>query len=82
MRAVLLIYDIVDDSLRGRVAEACQDFGLQRVQYSAFFGRLELSEEDRMMNTIQETIGANAAKIWLQPLSARDLKQARIIEQT
>ncbi len=38
--AVLLIYDIEDDKLRGRAADICFDYGLERVQFSAFFGKL------------------------------------------
>ncbi len=37
---LLAIYDIGDDRLRARVAEALKDFGLVQVQYSAFAGDL------------------------------------------
>lgn len=37
---ILLIYDISEDSLRRKAAELCKDYGLVRIQYSAFFGRL------------------------------------------
>ena len=33
-----LIYDIAHDGVRTKVADACLDYGLQRIQYSAFFG--------------------------------------------
>lgn len=36
----LLIYDITEDKIRNRVAETCKDYGLVRVQYSSFYGRL------------------------------------------
>jgi len=36
----LVVYDIASDKLRHRVAEACKDYGLQRIQWSAFLGDL------------------------------------------
>ena len=40
MRYTLVIYDISDNSLRLRVSEVCKDFGLVRIQKSAFLGPL------------------------------------------
>lgn len=36
----VVIYDITDDNLRRLVAETLKDYGLQRIQYSAFIGTL------------------------------------------
>jgi len=36
----VVIYDITDDNLRALVAESLKDYGLTRIQYSAFMGRL------------------------------------------
>jgi CRISPR-associated protein Cas2 len=36
----VVIYDITDDNLRALVAETLKDYGLQRIQYSAFIGSL------------------------------------------
>ncbi len=38
MRYTLVIYDIADDNLRNKVSEVCKDFGLMRIQKSAFLG--------------------------------------------
>ncbi len=40
MTRVLVIYDISDDELRRKVADALHGFGLARVQRSAFLGDL------------------------------------------
>ena len=37
--SVVLIYDIEDDRLRTRVADICLNYGLGRIQFSAFFGK-------------------------------------------
>jgi len=36
----VVIYDITDDNLRSRVAETLKNYGLERIQYSAFLGQL------------------------------------------
>ncbi|MFZ5591101.1 MAG: CRISPR-associated endonuclease Cas2 [Bacillota bacterium] len=35
-----VIYDIEEDRVRNKILEACKDYGLEHVQYSAFFGEL------------------------------------------
>ncbi|MGB9880221.1 MAG: CRISPR-associated endonuclease Cas2, partial [Anaerolineae bacterium] len=37
MRCVV-VYDIPDDRVRARVADVCLDYGLERIQFSAFQG--------------------------------------------
>ena len=43
----LLLYDVTDDRKRAKIADACLDYGLDRIQYSAFTGDLtrNLQEE-------------------------------------
>jgi CRISPR-associated protein Cas2 len=36
----IVVYDITDDNLRGKVSERLKDYGLERIQYSAFHGEL------------------------------------------
>ena len=36
----LLIYDIPDDRKRTKIADICLDYGLDRIQYSAFSGNI------------------------------------------
>lgn len=37
---VIVVYDITDDSLRGKISERLKDYGLERIQYSTFQGDL------------------------------------------
>ena len=37
----LVIYDIEDDRIRLKISETCLDYGLVRIQFSAFLGTLE-----------------------------------------
>ncbi|NWF94506.1 MAG: CRISPR-associated endonuclease Cas2 [Candidatus Thorarchaeota archaeon] len=36
----IVVYDITNDVLRGKVSERLKDYGLERIQYSAFQGEL------------------------------------------
>ena len=42
----LLIYDISHDGVRTKVADACLDYGLERIQYSAFLGSLTRTHQN------------------------------------
>ncbi len=44
----LVIYDIVEDKVRNKVAEICKDYGLQRIQWSAFFGLTNRNRREEM----------------------------------
>jgi hypothetical protein len=48
----LVIYDIEDDRSRTRVAEACKDFGLQRLQYSCFRGKLSANKREELLERL------------------------------
>jgi CRISPR-associated protein Cas2 len=45
---VWTIYDITDDKIRSRVAKICKNYGLFRVQKSAFLGDLNRNESDSL----------------------------------
>ncbi len=72
MMRCLLIYDIPDDALRAKVADFCLDYGLDRVQYSAFVGRLSTNHQEELMLKIEEKIGDAPARIELIPICKQD----------
>jgi CRISPR-associated protein Cas2 len=53
---LLTIYDIGDDGLRSRLAEALKDFGLLRVQYSAFAGDLSANRREMLEIVITQLL--------------------------
>jgi len=73
----LLIYDIPDDRIRTKVADYCLDYGLDRVQYSAFVGRLSRGLMDELLQKIRRKIGSQAAKVMIIPIPA-DAWKARV----
>jgi CRISPR-associated protein Cas2 len=53
----LVIYDITDDNLRNAVSEVCKNFGLSRIQKSAFLGDLVSSARKELKARLQKTLG-------------------------
>lgn len=77
MGYVLLIYDISDDRIRYKVSERCKDYGLSRVQYSAFAGDIDRNRREELMLRLKKTLGKKEGNIRLQPVCSRDLTLAK-----
>lgn len=77
----LLIYDIPDDRARQRIADACLDYGLQRIQYSAFSGNLSRAHQRELFNEIRRRLGRKAGNIQLFPLNEQSWNGRRVIAQ-
>jgi CRISPR-associated protein Cas2 len=44
----VVLYDIPDDRIRTRISEACLDYGLERMQFSAFQGKLSRNKREEL----------------------------------
>lgn len=78
----LLVYDIPDDRCRGKIADTCLDYGLDRIQYSAFFGTLSRAHSRALMKRIARLLGKRAGKIQLFPLCQNDWeKRVELIQE-
>jgi CRISPR-associated protein Cas2 len=77
----LLIYDIPNDRARQKVADACLDYGLQRVQYSAFVGDLSRSHQRALFGEIKKRVRGKAANVQLFPLNEQSWNGRRTLEQ-
>ncbi len=52
----LVIYDITPDDVRLKVASICKDFGLVRIQKSAFLGVLSSERRKEMKKRIEKAM--------------------------
>ncbi len=77
----LLIYDISHDSARTKVADACLDYGLERIQYSAFLGELSHTHQRELLLKIERRIGKHGANVQLFPLDEKSWTGRRLIER-
>lgn len=74
----LLIYDIADDRLRTKVADACLDYGLERIQYSAFQGNISRNYQEELFQKIADLLDSKPGNIQLIPICQSDWR-ARLI---
>lgn len=69
----LVIYDISDDRTRTKVSDACLDYGLVRIQYSAFEGLLSSNRRDELALVLSGLLHEQGGKVALIPICERDL---------
>jgi CRISPR-associated protein Cas2 len=81
MPQCLLLYDIPNDRVRQRVADACLDYGLARIQFSAFAGVLSRTHQRALFVEITQRVGRNGADIQLIVLPDDAWSTRRIIAQ-
>ena len=77
----LLVYDIPDDKTRTKIADFCLDYGLDRIQYSAFMGNLTQNHQEELFLKVGERLGERPGKIQLFPICQRDWGQRMEIIQ-
>jgi len=81
MAHVLVMYDISNDRVRGKVADACMDYGLDRIQFSAFYGWLGRNHWEELMLRMLMLLGDEAGKIDLIPVSESSWQKRLSVEQ-
>jgi CRISPR-associated protein Cas2 len=70
----LVIYDIEDDRIRLKISETCLDYGLVRIQFSAFLGTLNRNKREELFLKLSSLLDDNPGKILLQPICDKDVK--------
>ena len=79
--SVVLLYDIEDDRLRARIADVCIDYGLERIQFSAFFGKLNRNRRQELALKLQNELGDESGRIRIIPVCEQDLKDMWVLDQ-
>ena len=72
----LVMYDIEHDRIRHRISEVCLDYGLERIQFSVFRGKLNRNKREELLMKLTETLGDEPGKILFQPMCEDDFKSA------
>ncbi|MEW5920393.1 MAG: CRISPR-associated endonuclease Cas2 [Bacillota bacterium] len=70
----LIIYDIPSDRIRNKIGEACKDYGLERIQYSAFLGEMNHNRREELRLRLQRTLGKEEGNIQIYPFCDKDMK--------
>jgi CRISPR-associated protein Cas2 len=71
----LVVYDISHDRTRGKIADFCLDYGLDRMQYSAFIGDLARTHQEELMLRIRNRLGDRSGKVQLFVICRSDWRR-------
>jgi CRISPR-associated protein Cas2 len=79
--SLVLIYDIENDRVRSRAADVCLNYGLERIQFSAFFGKLNRNRRQELSLRLQREMGKHSGRIRIIPVCEQDLKDMWVLDQ-
>lgn len=80
-KLVWIIYDIVENKTRGRIAKACKNKGLYRVQKSAFLGTLNNNQIDELKVFCDDIIDSEVDSVYIFPMCEDDFKKVKLLGQ-
>ncbi len=78
---VWIIYDISDDRVRGRIAKECKKYGLERVQKSAFLGKMERNRFDELAEKCRDLIDGETDSVYIFPFCQDDFRRVKVLGQ-
>ncbi len=76
-----IIYDIVKNKTRNKVAKACKEAGLIRVQKSVFLGRIESNRFDELSEICRDLINEEEDSVYLFPFCQEDFRRVKVLGQ-
>jgi CRISPR-associated protein Cas2 len=74
-----MIYDIPSDKLRNTISDVCLDYGLTRIQFSAFLGEINHNRREELLQKIKREIGQKQANVQLFPICDKDVRLRQIV---
>jgi CRISPR-associated protein Cas2 len=77
----LVVYDVPEDRIRHDISEACLDYGLERFQMSAFWGRLTPTRRKELFLHLRDLLGQAPGRLLVQPVGADDLERRLVLHQ-
>ncbi len=80
-KLVWIIYDIVDNKVRTKIARACKNKGLYRVQKSAFLGTLNRNQIDELKIICREVINLDKDSVYIFPMCESDFRDVILLGQ-
>jgi len=75
------MYDIQNDKTRNKVAKACEEIGIYRVQKSVFLGELSKSQVREIATFIEDIINADKDSVYIFPMSRDDFDNCKLLGQ-
>ncbi|MBC7186473.1 MAG: CRISPR-associated endonuclease Cas2 [Calditrichaeota bacterium] len=78
---VWVVYDIEKNPVRNKVAKACLNAGIYRVQKSVFLGELNATQVDELALRIAKLIDETRDSVYLFPMCKDDFARVRLLGQ-
>lgn len=78
---VWIIYDIVLDKPRTKVAKRCKEAGLYRVQKSVFLGTIARNRLDELQLEIEALTDPDDDSVYIFPICDEDFRKVRLLGQ-
>ncbi len=78
---VWIIYDIAENKIRTKIAKACKDKGLYRVQKSSFLGTLNKNQIDELKIICDDNIDPENDSVYIFPMCEDDFKKVKLLGQ-
>jgi CRISPR-associated protein Cas2 len=78
---VWIIYDIVADRPRRKVAKRCKEAGLYRVQKSVFLGTIDRNRLDELRLQIEELTDEDVDSVYIFPMCEADFRKVMLLGQ-
>ena len=76
-----MVYDVSATPKRTKIAKACKEAGLYRVQKSVFLGNLERSQMDSLALQCKELMALEQDSLYLFPMCEDDFKKVTLLGQ-
>jgi len=74
-----VIYDITDDKKRTKVAKVCKNYGLYRVQKSAFLGDMNRNQIDEFVLVCKDLTDEEKDSVYVFPMCEEDFRKVKMI---
>ena len=76
-----IMYDIVSNKTRNRVAKKCKKYGMIRVQKSIFLGRLDINRFDELTEICLDEIDEETDSVYLFPFCQEEFRRIQVLGQ-
>jgi len=76
-----IMYDIVENKIRNRIAKQCKKCGLIRVQKSIFLGKMDTNRFDELAEFCIDEIDEETDSVYLFPFSQEDFRRINVLGQ-
>jgi CRISPR-associated protein Cas2 len=78
---VWILYDIVADRPRTKVARRCKEAGLYRVQKSVFLGTIDRNRLDELRLQIEDLTDEDVDSVYIFPMCEPDFRKVMLLGQ-